>query len=86
MEKKDRSLGELFSELLQETRTLIRQEIELARMEITRKISRAGKDAALMAGGLAVVYAGFLALVAGAIFGLGNVLPWWGSALVVAIS
>ena len=40
----DRSLGELFSELAQETSTLVRQEVNLAKTEMTQKASRAGKQ------------------------------------------
>jgi hypothetical protein len=32
----DRSLGELFSELAQETSTLVRQEVTLAKTEVTQ--------------------------------------------------
>jgi len=40
----DRSLGELFSELSQETNTLIRQEVNLAKTEMSQKASRVGKE------------------------------------------
>src|ERR671933_44781 len=36
----DRSLGELFSELAQETSTLVRQEVNLAKTEMSHKVSR----------------------------------------------
>ncbi len=80
----DRSLGDLFAELTHETSTLVRQEVELARVELSQKVSRAGKDAASLAVGGALAYAGVLALVAAAILGLGEAgLPWWLSALLV---
>jgi len=82
----DRSLGELFAELAQETGTLVRQEVELARVELGQKASRLGRDIAALAVGGAVAYAGVLALVAAAILALGEAgLPWWLSALIVGI-
>ncbi len=80
----DRSLGDLFAELTHETSTLVRQEVELARVELGQKVSRVGKDAASLAVGGAFAYAGFLALVAAVILGLGEAgLPWWLSAFLV---
>ncbi len=81
----DRSLGELFSELSQETTTLIRQEVNLAKTEMSQKASRVGKDVGFMAAGGAVVYAGLLAILAGVIALLGLVIPLWLSALLVGL-
>ncbi len=81
----DRSLGELFSELSQETTTLIRQEVQLAKTEMSQKASRVGKDVGFMAAGGAVAYAGLLAIIAGVIALLGLVIPLWLSALLVGL-
>ena len=81
----DRSLGELFSELSQETTTLIRQEVNLAKTEMSQKASRVGKDVGFMAAGGAVAYAGLLAILAGVIALLGLVIPLWLSALLVGV-
>jgi len=82
----DRSLGDLFAELAQETATLVRQEVELARVELSQKASSAARDIASLVVGGAVVYAGFLAIVAALIVGLADAgLPWWLSALVVGL-
>ena len=43
-EKGDRSIAELFSELSRETTALLRQEVRLARAEMTQKASRVGKN------------------------------------------
>ncbi len=82
----DRSLSELFSELTQETTTLVRQEVQLAKTEMSQKASRIGKDVGFLAAGGAVVYAGLLAIIAGVIFLLGLVIPLWLSALLVGIA
>jgi hypothetical protein len=81
----DRSLGELFSELAQETSTLVRQEVNLAKTEMSQKASRAGRHIGVLAAGGAVAYAGLLAILAGVIVLLDNVMPLWLSALLVGI-
>lgn len=84
--KDDRSLGELFAELARETSTLVRQEMGLARAEMTQKATRVGKDVAFLAIGGAVAYAGVLALLAAVILGLAALgLPAWLAALIVGL-
>jgi hypothetical protein len=85
MIKDERSIGDLFSELANETGTLIRQEVALAQAEITKKATDAGKNAASIAIGGFVGYAAFLALLAAIIAGLSYMMPVWLSALIVAI-
>lgn len=81
----NRSLGELFSELANETTMLVRQEIQLARTEMTQKATQAGKDAGMIGAGGALAYAGLLALIAALIIGLGELIPLWLSALIVGL-
>lgn len=82
--REDRSLGDLFADLSRQTTTLIRQEIELAKTEMTGKASRLAKDAASLGAGAAVAYAGFLAIVYGVIVLLATLLGnLWLSALIV---
>jgi Flp pilus assembly protein TadB len=83
--KDERSVGELLSDLTRELSTLFRQEVTLAKTEMTQKASKAGKDVAFLAVGGAVAYAGFLAILAGVVLVLGLVLPWWASALIVGV-
>ena len=82
----DRSLGELFADLARESGTLIRQEVELAKVELSQKASRAGKDIGFLAAGGAVMYAGFLGVLAAIIIVLASAgLPWWLAALLVGV-
>jgi hypothetical protein len=83
--KEDRSIGELFSELANETSTLIRQEVALAQTEMTAKLTTVGKNAAFVAAGGAVGFAAFLTLLAAVVAGLAYFMPVWLSALVVAV-
>jgi len=81
--KEERSIGELFSELANETSTLIRQEVALAQVEITQKASTAGKNVGYLAVGGFVGYAGLLAIIAGVIMGLSYFIPAWLAAIIV---
>ncbi|RJP22116.1 MAG: phage holin family protein [Candidatus Abyssobacteria bacterium SURF_5] len=79
----ERSLGDLFSDLSRETSLLLRQEMELARVETSELISKMLRDSALAASGALIAYAGFLVLLGAAVYGLGTALPWWASALII---
>lgn len=82
----DRSLGDLFAELAHETSTLVRQELRQAGTEMGQRASGVGKDVGLLAAGLGIAHAAFLALVAAIIIGLADLgLPWWLAAFIVAI-
>jgi uncharacterized membrane protein YqjE len=81
----DRSLGELFSDLTREMSTLVRQEVALAKTEMTEKASVFGKNAAMLVVGGALLYAAFLALVATCVIALAYALPWWLAALIMTI-
>lgn len=81
----ERSLGELFDELTYEARTLVRQEVQLAKLEMSEKARDAGRDVTFLIMGGAVAYAGFLALVYAAILGLGEVVGNGWSALIVGV-
>jgi hypothetical protein len=56
----ERSLGELVNDISQQASVLVREEIELARTEVTEKLTRLGRGAAV--GAAAGVFA-FLALI-----------------------
>ena len=72
--REEPSLGQLFSELTEESRTLVRQEIQLAKAELSEKVAGVGTDIGSMVGGVAVLYAGFLVLLAALVVGLGHVI------------
>jgi hypothetical protein len=78
-----RSLGALFSELAQETGTLVRKEVQLASVEMTAKAKSAGREAALVATGGAIAMLGAMGLMAALILALGTFMPLWASALLV---
>jgi|SRR5579875_2120923 len=80
----DQSLHELLTQLSEQTSLLVRQEMELATAEMTRKAKRLGIGAGALGGaGLLGLYA-LGALTAAAILALGLVVAGWLSALIVA--
>ena len=83
----ERSLGELFGELARETGTLVRQEVELAKTEMTHRATRAGRDLGSLAVGGAIAYAGFLTLLAALVGALADAfdMPLWLAALIVGV-
>jgi uncharacterized membrane protein YqjE len=60
----DRSLGELFSDLSQQTAELIRQEMRLAKVELSERLSDVGRHAAMIAAAAVFGLAAVMALTA----------------------
>lgn len=82
----ERSLGDLFGDLAQDTSTLVRQELHLAGSEIGERASRVGKDLGMLVAGGALLLAGLLAVIATLILALGALgLPTWVAALIVSV-
>jgi uncharacterized membrane protein YphA (DoxX/SURF4 family) len=82
-DKQDRSIGELIAELAGETATLVRQEVALAKVELSHKAGQVGSELASLAVGGALAYAALLCVLAGAISLLAGMMPWWAAALLV---
>jgi MFS family permease len=83
--RNERSLGELFAELSREINTLLHQEVQLVKAEVSQKASKTGRNIAILALGGAIAYAAFLALLAALIMGLSEFVAGWLAALLVAI-
>ncbi len=81
----NQNFGRLFAHLTRNMGTLMRKELELAKVEMREKISTSGKGAALLGIGGAIVFAGFLVALIAAVAGLALVLPVWAAALIVAV-
>jgi len=82
----ERSLGDLFSDLSRETTTLVRQEVQLAKAELTQSATEAARGIGMLVAGGAVAYAGLLFLLLAIVSGLMEA-GWdaWLSALVVGL-
>jgi hypothetical protein len=82
---RDHSIAELVKDLATETSTLVRQEIDLAKAEMTDRGKRAGKGVGMLAAGAAVALLAFGALTAGLIAALDLAMPTWLAALIVTV-
>jgi hypothetical protein len=68
--REERSIGELFGQLSQDMTLLFRQEVQLARTEMSDKVSRLATNLVSVAAGGFVAYLGGLALVAALILAI----------------
>ena len=81
----NRPLGDLFGDLATDMSSLVRQEVALAKLEITQKAKLVGRNVGYLVIGGAVAYAALLAIIAAIIMLLAKLLPDWGSALIVGV-
>jgi uncharacterized membrane protein YqjE len=81
----DRPVGELFREFSEQTSTLIRQELELARLELTEKGKRAGIGVGMFGGAGALGFYALGALTAAVILLLATAMRGWLAALIVTV-
>ena len=70
-----RSLAGLFSDLWRETTTLVHEEAELAKADMSEKVTQAVTGARSIAVGGAIAFAGFLVLLLAAVNALALALP-----------
>jgi uncharacterized membrane protein YqjE len=82
---REQSIGELLKRLSEETSTLVRQELELAKAEVTQKGKEAGVGAGLFGGAGVVGLLALGALTAAIILALDLAMPAWLAALIVAL-
>ena len=79
----DRSTGELLKELSEQTSTLVRQELELAKAEMSEKGKQAGLGAGMFGGAGLFGLLAMIALTACLVLALDRVMVDWLAALVV---
>jgi hypothetical protein len=82
---RERPAGELLKDLSQQTSTLVRQELELAKAELAQKGKQLGVGAGLLAGAAVVVLLALGALTAGLIALLATAMATWLAALIVFV-
>lgn len=80
---RERPIGELVKDLSQQTSTLVRKEIELARAELQEQGKLAGKGAGLLGGAAVAALLALGALTAGLIALLDKAMATWVAALIV---
>ena len=82
----EQSTGELIKLLSEQVSTLVRDELKLAQLEMTRKGKQAGIGVGMLGGGGMLALYGIGCLIACAIIGISRVLAPWLSALVVGVA
>jgi MFS family permease len=84
MAEADQPVAALLRDLSEQTSTLVRKELELARLEMTEKGKRAGIGAGMFGGAGVIGLYALGALIAAAILALATAITPWLAALVVA--
>jgi uncharacterized membrane protein len=81
----NRPLGDLFGDLATDMANLVRQEVSLAKVEVTQKAKYVGRNVGYLVVGGAVAYAALLAILAAIVMLLAKVMPHWGATLIVGV-
>lgn len=84
-ELRDQSIGELLKQLSEQTATLVRQELDLARAEMQQKGKRAGVGIGMIGAGGVLALAAVGALTATLILVLAQWMDAWIAALIVTL-
>ena len=84
-ELRERPIGDLVKQLAGQTSTLVRQELDLAKAEMSQKASIAGKGAGLLGGAAVVGLLAAGALTAFLILLLSEAMDAWLAALIVTV-
>jgi uncharacterized membrane protein YqjE len=79
----ERSLPGNLAELAKETIELLRNEVRLAKSEMGEKIEQAKRGVTALSLGALVLAGGLMTLLAAAVIGIGQYMPYWASALLV---
>ena len=80
---RERPIGELLKQLSEETTTLVRKELDLAKAEMTEKAKEAGKGAGMFGAAGILGFLALGALTAFFIMLLDGAVPNWAAALIV---
>lgn len=81
----DRSLGDLFGDLSQKASTLVRQEVQLAKVEMKQKATEASVEVATITVGGLIANAALLTFTAALVLGLAEFMAPWLAALIVSL-
>jgi uncharacterized membrane protein YqjE len=81
----NQSVGELLGRVTTDLSTLMRQEVELAKVELKEEATKAGKASGMLAGAGAVGYLVLVFLALALMFALDAVMPMGWAALITAV-
>jgi Putative Actinobacterial Holin-X, holin superfamily III len=82
----DRSIGSLISGLMQDIRLLVTQEIDLAKRELSDKVSAVSRSAVSIVVGAVLAIGGLFVLMAALVLVLDLFMPAWVAAFVLALA
>jgi Flp pilus assembly protein TadB len=83
---RDRSTADLVKLLSEQVSVLVRDELKLTQLEMTRKGKEAGAGAGMMGGGGLLALYGVACLIACAVIAIAGVIPAWLAALIVGVA
>jgi tetrahydromethanopterin S-methyltransferase subunit C len=81
----ERSAGELVKQLSEQVSALVREEVKLAQLEMTRKGKQFGVGAGMISGGGLIALYGVGCLIACAVLAISEALAAWLAALIVGL-
>src|SRR6201995_1511455 len=82
----EHSAADLVKQATEQASLLVRDELKLAQLEMTRKGKQAGAGAGLLGGGGLIALYGVACLIACAVLGLSHVMQPWLAALVMGVA
>jgi len=82
----ERSLGEIVGDVATDLSTLIKQEMDLAKVELKEEVAKAGKGAGLLGGAGLAAFMVLLFLSLTVLFAIDEGLPRWAAALIVTVA
>ena len=85
--EESRGIGDLLGDLGRQVSTLVRKEIDLAKVEVTSGVGRMSRGAAMAVAGGLLAYAGLLVLLGAIVLGLidAGLDPWLAALIVAAV-
>jgi uncharacterized membrane protein YqjE len=82
----EQSAAELVKQVTEQTQRLVRQELALAKLEVSEKVKHAGIGAGMLAGAAFVAIFGLGTLIAMLVLALATAMEAWLAALVVTVA
>ena len=81
----EQSIGQLVSSAIADVQTLVRDQIELTKVEVSKSAKEFGNSAGLLIAAGTLAFVGFIFLLVTAAYVLSLWLPLWASFLIVAV-
>jgi hypothetical protein len=83
---RERSTGELVKQVAEQVSVLVRDELKLAQLEMTRKGKQAGTGIGMIGGGGLIAFYGVGCLIACSVIAISHAMTAWLAALIVGLA